>query len=217
MNKKITTVKLLLFPVFVAGVFATGSALNIANASKNENVGSIVGQYNSKDKTTVGATLPNKSVSFSIPVQKGNVTYTHFAFMHAESGKKGWFFAPVSKYGVKLNKSSIKNDSKIDITNKIGLFSAPDKNTVSKVTRDDGKLKYKQTNKFLRATVKRDGNKYVIKITNKSMDDYKTPFSSGVWSADKTAKTSFDHKPSNALSKLATSGHRDALLKLAQK
>lgn len=44
MNKKITTVKLLLFPAFVAGVFATGSALNIANASKNENVGSIVGQ-----------------------------------------------------------------------------------------------------------------------------------------------------------------------------
>ncbi len=47
-----------------------------------------------------GATLPGKSVSFSIPVKKHHGQYLHFAFMHAASASEGWFFAPASEQGL---------------------------------------------------------------------------------------------------------------------
>ncbi len=58
---------------------------------------------------------------------------------------------------------------------------------------------------------------FVISIKNISEGDYETPFSSGVWGVTGTAVRSFDHEPSSALSKLATTGHRGELYKLAQK
>lgn len=58
---------------------------------------------------------------------------------------------------------------------------------------------------------------FIISIKNISEGDYEIPFSSGVWGVTVTAVRSFDHEPSSALSKLATTGHRGELYKLAQK
>ncbi len=59
----------------------------------SDSYGEIIGQFNSPDGAVVGATLPGKSVSFSIPVKKHHGQYLHFAFMHAASASEGWFFA----------------------------------------------------------------------------------------------------------------------------
>nr|WP_228720599.1 hypothetical protein [Klebsiella pneumoniae]QIQ15421.1 hypothetical protein [Klebsiella pneumoniae] len=68
----------------------------------SDSYGEIIGQFNSPDGAVVGATLPGKSVSFSIPVKKHHGQYLHFAFMHAASASEGWFFAPASEQGINL-------------------------------------------------------------------------------------------------------------------
>jgi len=179
--------------------------------------GEIIGQFNSPDGEVVGATLPGNSVSFSIPVKKHNGQYLHFAFMHAASGSKGWFFAPVSERGINLSGLMAENDKPINITEQIALFRAPAADVVGKVAEDNGKLKYGAAPKFMTAELTRHNDRYVINIKNISEGDYSTPFSSGVWSVTKTAVRSFDHQPSSALSTLATKGHRDGLYDLVQK
>ncbi|WP_134644261.1 hypothetical protein [Weissella cibaria] len=214
-NKVLLSATLLSIPVSLFGFFDNSiSANSNSNKSEMKMSGSIVGDYNSKDKTVVGATLPGKDVTFTVPMTKTNKTYLHFAFMHAASGDKGWYFAPKSSDGVELNNKSMKSDSTKDITNKISLYAAPDKDTVNKVKENDGKLKFEPTDKYLSAKVKVKDDQYVVKIKNMSKKDYKTPFSSGVWQVSSTKNEGFDHKPSKQLSELATSGHRDDLLQL---
>ncbi|KRL52306.1 hypothetical protein [Furfurilactobacillus rossiae] len=223
-NKIATGLILAVLPMTLATVGTTNVKADATHATTFEmkrndmskTSGAIVGSYNSKDKKVVGATLPGKSVSFKVSMLKGDSTYLHFAFMHAASGSKGWYFAPMSADGIKLSKADFKDGKSINITNKIGLFAAPDASTVKSVKANDGKLKYKKTSKFLKATVKENDGKYTVTIKNMSKGNYKTPFSSGVWGTEMNGSKAFDHTPSAALSKLATMGHRDDLLKTAE-
>lgn len=173
--------------------------------------GEIVGQFNSPDGTVVGATLPGKSVSFTIPVKKGAGQYLHFAFMHAGSAEDGWFFAPESDHGINLSGLIAQDDKTVNITDQIALFSAPAADQLARVTTDKGKLKAGTASQFMTAELTRHKGMYVVTIKNVSKGNYETPFSSGVWGVTKTAVQSFDHTPSAALSKLATSGHRGDL------
>ncbi|WP_164906308.1 hypothetical protein [Lactiplantibacillus plantarum] len=66
------------------------------------------------------------------------------------------------------------------------------------------------------ASVKEKNGKYIITIENNSKNNYKTPFSSGVWKVTSESKKSFDQKPSAALSTLATMGHREDLFSVAK-
>lgn len=179
--------------------------------------GEIVGPFTSKDKSVVGATKPGQKVSFKVNMAKGDTTYLHFAFMHAASGAKGWYFAPMSANGIMLKKADFNSGKMMNITNKIGLFAAPNKSTVKKVMKNDGKLMFEKTNKFMKADVKMSGDMYQVTIQNKSKSGYATPFSSGVWGISSMGKKSFDQMPSAALSKLATSGDHTALLKSVPK
>lgn len=225
-NKLLLGITLVALPLTLAACGSNGksSANDSSSAKTTMNVkktvmsktGEIVGSYNSKDKKVLGATLPGKKVIFTVPKTKGDTTHLHFAFMHAASGSKGWYFAPNSETGIDLNNNSMKSGSTKDITNEIGLFEAPDKNTVKKVTKDSGKLKYENIDKYMSASVKEKNGKYIITIENNSKDDYKTPFSSGVWKVTSESKKSFDQKPSAALSTLATMGHREDLLSVAK-
>ncbi|GKT03022.1 hypothetical protein ACRYI5_06000 [Furfurilactobacillus sp. WILCCON 0119] len=215
----LTVLPLTLATVGTASVSADSThatTFKVADKTSTKMTGAIVGSYNSKDKKVVGATQPGKKVTFKATMAKGDSTYLHFAFMHAASAAKGWYFAPTSEDGIKLTKADFKNGATKDITNEIGLFAAPDASTVKSVTADDGTLKYEKTSMFLKATVKESNGKYVVTIQNKSKDDYKTPFSSGVWGTQAKGEKAFDHTPSNALSELATMGHRDDLLKAAE-
>lgn len=226
-NKLLLGITLVALPLTLAACGDNGkSSSNASSKAKTtmtvkktvtSKAGEIVGSYNSKDKKVLGATLPGKKVTFTVPMTKGNNTHLHFAFMHAASGAKGWYFAPKSENGVTLSNKNMKSDSTKNITNQIGVFAAPDKNTVKMVTMDSGKLKYENIDKYLSASVKEKNGKYVVTIENVSKDDYKTPFSSGVWKVTSESKKSIDHTPSEAISTLATSGHRDDLLSVAKK
>ena len=180
-------------------------------------VGEIIGSYNSEDKTVVGATKPGEEVEFKIPAKdSSNEEYLHFAFMHAASGEKGWYFAPKSDEGIALSKTMLENDKTVDITDEIGLFAAPNETTSTAVTADDGMLKFGETNKFMTATVALKDDMYVVTIKNISEGDMETPFSSGVWELTNKMDKGFDHTASKELSTLATSGHRDDLYKKVQ-
>lgn len=179
--------------------------------------GEIIGQFNSPDGTVVGATLPGQSVSFSIPEKKHHGQYLHFAFMHAASGSEGWFFAPVSEQGINLNALITEDGNPVNITEQIALFRAPVADRIEKVTADSGKLRFAVAPKFMTAELTRHNGMFIITIKNISEKEYETPFSSGVWGVTGTATRSFDHEPSSALSKLATTGHRSELYKLVQK
>ena len=183
----------------------------------SDSYGEIIGQFNSPDGAVVGATLPGKSVSFSIPVKKHHGQYLHFAFMHAASASEGWFFAPASEQGINLTGLMTEDGKPVDITEQIALFRAPAADQLVKVTADSGKLRLVAAAKFMTAKLTRHNGMFVISIKNISEGDYETPFSSGVWGVTGTAVRSFDHEPSSALSKLATTGHRGQLYKLAQK
>ncbi|MCY0633556.1 DUF1471 domain-containing protein [Klebsiella pneumoniae] len=183
----------------------------------SDSYGEIIGQFNSPDGAVVGATLPGKSVSFSIPVKKHHGQYLHFAFMHAASASEGWFFAPASEQGINLTGLMTEDGKPVDITEQIALFRAPAADQLVKVTADSGKLRLGAAAKFMTAKLTRHNGMFVISIKNISEGDYETPFSSGVWGVTGTAVRSFDHEPSSALSKLATTGHRGELYKLAQK
>lgn len=179
--------------------------------------GEIIGQFSSPDGTVVGATLPGKNVSFSIPMNPHNGQYLHFAFMHAASASEGWFFAPKSEQGIELSSMMLEDGQRVDITKQIALFQASNAGQFEKVTTDKGKLKSGAASKFMKAELMTHNGMYIISIKNISEDNYKTPFSSGVWSVTETAVRSFDHEPSSALSKLATTGDRSELYKLVQK
>lgn len=173
-------------------------------------VGEIIGSYNSDDGKVKGATLPSKSVSFSIPITNDS-EYLHFAFMHAASEKYGWYFAPKSEEGIHLNKKEIDSDSPLDITNNIALYAAPDKSTQHLVETDEGNLKYGDSSEFMKAYVSIEKDMYKVTIENISKNDYETPFSSGVWEVTTKKEKTFDHKASEELSTLDVSGHRDSL------
>lgn len=173
--------------------------------------GEIVGQFNSPDGTVVGATLPGKTLSFTVPVNRGTSQYLHFAFMHAGSAENGWFFAPASDRGINLSALISQDDKPVNITDRIALFSAPAADRLASVTADKGKLKAGTAAHFMTAELTRHKGEYVVTIKNISKGDYETPFSSGVWGVTKAAVKSFDHTPSAALSKLATTGHRGDL------
>lgn len=183
----------------------------------SDSYGEIIGQFNSPDGTVVDATLPGKSVSFSIPVKKHHGQYLHFAFMYATSASEGWFFAPASEQGIKLTGLITEDGKPVNITEQIALFRAPAADQLEKVTADKGKLKSGVASKFMTAELTRHNGMFVINIKNISEGGYETPFSSGVWGVTGTAVRSFDHEPSSALSKLATTGHRGELYKLVQK
>lgn len=183
---------------------------SVKKESAKATAGEIIGSFNSDDGKVVGATKPGESVTFKIPKSK-EALYLHFAFMHAASGDKGWYFAPKSEDGIKVSENDLKDNKELDITDEISLFAAPDAKNVSSVTKDDGNLKYAQTSKFMKATIKSSNGKYIVTINNISKGDYETPFSSGVFSTIPSKEKSFDHQPSEALSILATSGHRDEL------
>lgn len=186
-------------------------------AMSSDSYGEIIGQFNSPDGAVVGATLPGKSVSFSIPIKKNNQQYLHFAFMHAASASNGWFFAPASAQGINLTGLMTEDGKPVDITEQIALFRAPTADQLEKVTANSGKLNAGAASKFMSAELTRKKDMYVITIKNISTGDHETPFSSGVWGVTGTAVRSFDHEPSSALSKLATTGHREKLYELAQK
>ncbi|HFQ9941241.1 TPA: DUF1471 domain-containing protein, partial [Klebsiella pneumoniae] len=152
-----------------------------------------------------------------IPVKKHHGQYLHFAFMHAASASEGWFFAPASEQGINLTGLMTEDGKPVDITEQIALFRAPAADQLVKVTADSGKLRLGAAAKFMTAKLTRHNGMFVISIKNISEGDYETPFSSGVWGVTGTAVRSFDHEPSSALSKLATTGHRGELYKLAQK
>lgn len=175
--------------------------------------GEIIGNFNSDDMKTVGATKPGDSVMFKIPMPTGSEEYLHFAFMHAASGAKGWYFAPKDEKGIMISKDMLSK-GEMDITDQIGLFSAPNATTAAEVTKDDGDLKYGMSSDFLKATIKASGDMYEVTIMNNSTGDHETPFSSGVWQVASMGEKSFDHMASEALSTLATSGHRDELYKM---
>ena len=174
-NKLLLGITLVALPLTLAACGSNGksnandssSAKTTMNVKKTvmSKTGEIVGSYNSKDKKVLGATLPGKKVIFTVPKTKGDTTHLHFAFMHAASGSKGWYFAPNSETGIDLNNNSMKSGSTKDITNEIGLFEAPDKNTVKKVTKDSGKLKYENIDKYMSASVKEKNGKYVQQAT----------------------------------------------------
>jgi hypothetical protein len=189
---------------------------NIANSkiSLSSNFGEIVGDFNSPDGMVVGATLPGKNVIFKIPVQKNSPQYLHFAFMHAASGQKGWYFAPKSEYGIYLMPMKIGQTK--DISQEIAIFEAPNASTAKKVTQSTNNLEFAQANKFMQATVMQKNGYYIVNIKNTSSGKYETPFSSGVWATSHMKMKGFDHMPSAALSTLATSGHRDPLVKAVQ-
>lgn len=186
-------------------------------AMSSDSYGEIIGQFNSPDGSVVGATLPGQNVSFSIPMNPHNEQYLHFAFMHAASASEGWFFAPKSEQGIELSSLMLEDGKRVDITKQIALFQASNAGQFKKVTADKGKLKSGTTSKFMKAELMTHNGMYIISIKNISEDNYKTPFSSGVWSVTETAVRSFDHEPSSALSKLATTGDRSELYKLVQK
>jgi len=173
--------------------------------------GEIIGDFNSPDGEVVGATLPGKEVQFSVPMNSKEGQYLHFALMHAESAKEGWYFAPASDKGIDLSALTFKDNKPVDITQHIALFQASNANQSIKVTADKGALKYGASNKFLQVTITPKESNYSVTIKNISKGDYQTPVSSGVWSVSNKAEKNFDHTPSAALSALATSGHRDAL------
>ncbi|WP_273818506.1 DUF1471 domain-containing protein [Providencia rettgeri] len=183
----------------------------------SDSYGEIIGQYNSPDRTVVGATLPGKSVSFSIPVRVHHGQYLHFALMHAASASEGWFFAPVLEQGINLTNLISEDGKPVNITEQIALFRAPTAEQIEKVTMDNGNLRSGVASKFMMAELTRHNGIFVINIKNISEGDYATPFSSGVWGVTQIATRSFDHEPSSALSNLATTGHRDELYKLVQK
>lgn len=174
--------------------------------------GEIIGNYNSDDKKVLGATRPGETVEFKVPVSNQE-EYLHFAFMHAASGDKGWYFAPKSEDGVALNKDAFKDNMTMDITNDIALYAAPNETTATMVTKDDGTLKYGDTDKFMTASVALKDDMYVVTIKNISDGDMKTPFSSGVWEVTTDKEKGFDHTASKELSTLATSGNRTDLYK----
>ncbi|TXK47401.1 hypothetical protein FVP43_10335 [Lactococcus sp. dk322] len=174
--------------------------------------GEIVGNFNSDDKSVVGATKPGDEVKFFVSANE-DTEYLHFALMHANSGDKGWYFTPKSEDGIKLSKSEIK-EGEVNITDMIALYSAPSASMVKEVSADDGKLKYGEASKFVTATVKMTDNVYEVTIKNISSGDYETALSSGVWGISKDKMKAFDHTPSEGLNELATMGHRDALYKV---
>lgn len=217
-----TVVSALLLSSFGIAYAAAGDKFGAQTSASSQHVtssgsyGEIIGQFNSPDGEVVGATLPGKSVSFNIPVKKHHGQYLHFAFMHAASASKGWLFVPESEKGINL--TSLAEDGKpVDITEQIALFRAPAADQLEKVTADSGKLRSGVASKFMTAELSRHDGMFVIIIKNISEGNYETPFSSGVWGVTGTAAPSFDHEPSSALSKLATTGHRGELYKLAQK
>lgn len=113
--------------------------------------GEIIGQFSSPDGTVVGATLPGKNVSFSIPMNPHNGQYLHFAFMHAASASEGWFFAPKSEQGIELSSMMLEDGQRVDITKQIALFQASNAGQFEKVTTDKGKLKSGAASKFMKA------------------------------------------------------------------
>lgn len=183
----------------------------------SDSYGEIIGQFNSPDGTVMGATLPGKSVSFSIPVKQHHGQYLHFAFMHASSASEGWFFAPASEQGINLTGLMTEDGKPVNITEQIALFRAPAADQLENVTADNGKLRYGVASKFMTAQLTRHNGMFIISIKNTAEGDYATPFSSGVWGVTGTTARNFDHIPSSALSILATTGHRGELYKLVQK
>lgn len=173
--------------------------------------GEIIGDFNSPDGKVVGATLPGKLVSFSVPQREGKTQYLHFAMMHAASAARGWYFAPKSADGIPLTGPEATKQTTTDITDQIALFRAPDAQTSAPVGGDDDKLKYGDARKFMSASLTHDHGMFVVSIRNISAGEYQTPFSSGVWAVTDKPEKSFDHQPSAALSTLATRGHRGPL------
>ncbi|MHC5247110.1 hypothetical protein [Enterococcus sp. LJL120] len=169
--------------------------------------GEIIGSDTSSDGSAKEITLPGDTVTFEVPVSSSE-EYLHFAFMHAASGEKGWYFAPESEDGIALSSSMFDDTDTVDITDQIALFAAPDATTSTAVTANDGDLVYGTSDNYLKATVTMENDMYVITIENTSTGDYETPFSSGVWEVTDMKETSFDHTASAALSTLATSGKR---------
>ncbi|WP_228386068.1 MULTISPECIES: hypothetical protein [unclassified Lactococcus] len=213
--------------MLTAGIILTGCSTDTSTTKTNESSkteqvdtskklissGEVIGNFNSEADEVVGATKPGDYVEFYVPVHNDS-EYLHFAFMHAGSGDKGWYFAPVSDDGIKLTKSDIEKGD-INITDQIGLFMAPNASTSEQVTKDDGKLKNGAADKFLDATVTLTDDVYKVKIKNISSGDYETAFSSGVWGIADVKTVTFDHQASSGLTKLATMGHRDELYKSA--
>ncbi|OJG39550.1 hypothetical protein RV01_GL001497 [Enterococcus dispar] len=192
---------------------AMSSSTSMSSAAKMQyQAGEIIGNYNSDDKKVLGATRPGETVEFKVPVSDKE-EYLHFAFMHAASGEKGWYFAPKSEDGISLNKDTFKDNMTMDITKDVALFAAPNETTAMMVSKDDGSLKYGDSDKFMQATVALKDDMYVVTIKNISAGDMETPFSSGVWGVTDTKEKGFDHMASKELSTLATSGHRDDLYK----
>ncbi|TXK45778.1 hypothetical protein [Lactococcus sp. dk322] len=217
-------IALLSASLLLAGCSADTNSSKTDSSSKTEQVsksnkllaaGEVIGNFNSESDEVVGATKPGDEVKFYIPMSS-DTEYLHFAFMHAGSGDKGWYFAPSSEDGIKLSKSDIASEE-VDITDQISLFMAPNASTSDKVTKDsdDGKLKYASAEKFLKATVVKEDDVYKVTIKNISSGDYETAFSSGVWGVSESKMKAFDHKSSESLTKLATMGHRDGLYKEA--
>lgn len=178
--------------------------------------GEIIGKDESEDMSAKDITKPGDTVMFEVPASD-NEEYLHFAFMHAKSGDKGWYFAPESENGIKMEKSMFDNEDSVDITDKIALFEAPDADTAMKVSEDDGDLKYGPADDFMKATVKMKGAMYEVTIENTSSGDFETPFSSGVWAITDMEEKGFDHEASAALSTLATSGKRADLYDMVEK
>lgn len=196
---------------------STSGSMNSGSESMGmSSVGQIVGSYDSSDGKVMGATKPGEQVKFEVPARDGE-EYLHLAFMHAASGDKGWYFAPESEDGIALSKSMFDGNSSVDITDKMGLFAAPNATTSEAVTADDGDLKYVDISEFMKATVMMENDMYVVTIENMSSGDHETPFSSGVWEVTDTKGKSFDHTASKELSALATMGHREDLYKMVEK
>ena len=185
------------------------------NVSQMTTSGEIIGDFNSPDGAVVGATLPGKSVAFKIPVENNKAQYLHFAFMHAASAQNGWYFAPKSEYGIHL--MAMKNGQSKDITHEIGLFQAPNAQIASPVKTNINELKAGKAANFMMATITKKNSNYIVNIKNISSKDYETPFSSGVWSTTNQKMKDFDHKPSSALSTLATSGDRGLLYQIVKR
>ncbi|EOH95993.1 cadherin-like beta sandwich domain-containing protein [Enterococcus pallens] len=197
---------------------ATSQSTSMSSSKTSEvkaQAGEIIGKDSNADKTAVDITKPGDSVTFEVPAAKEE-GYLHFAFMHAASGMKGWYFAPESKDGIALSKAMFDGDKTVNITDKVALFAAPDASTSKAVTANDGELKYGKASDYMTATVALKDGKYEVTIENTSAGDFETPFSSGVWELSNSKEAGFDHTASAALSKLATSGHRDDLYKEVQ-
>ena len=145
----------------------------------SDSYGEIIGQFNSPDGAVVGATLPGKSVSFSIPVKKHHGQYLHFAFMHAASASEGWFFAPASEQGINLTGLITQDGKPVDITEQIALFLAPAADQLEKVTADSEKLRSGVAAKFMTAEQTHHNDMFVVSIKNISEGVNRTCFVGG--------------------------------------